>query len=848
MPNDGDSATGDSTTRCRADGGHESQHGGGDANSSEAVFRDALAVCHQLVLTPSMAVLTGLARSVFRWDGTREEAAAAVDRLADDGWLDREPTPQAATDAVVLATDGPCIVPEPDAVGTLGDTVTPNAAAVKGWMERGLPDALPDGTTTVTVDERWAWRVTLPYEVAVRLRYVEHVAGGPPPTRRSPTTDAAEREGRTAPLVAPAEERITTYARRWDDDPVGPRLDDLFDWVREPGAADHVLRTLYARYLLAEGRLDDAAAELDAVIESAASPHPVARGYRSVVALAHGHGSEALEQGRPLLTATDGLFGRTDDQEWGLDPDLLVEYAHRLLELGEPATALDTLRSVATADTPQSLTAIDYAVWGRALAATDHPDEAAAKFETALDRDSDCVEALVGRGRLRAGRDDHEAALAALKRAVELAPGHVEAAVELAALYRRADRWDDVRATLEAALDERPEAPVLWLRQAGLERHDANPSAAADAYERAIDHLPAEERPRVRQEYVNFIYTGLVDEDPPTEGVDQPIRRYPTPQRERARPHLEAEYDRLRPVVADAGLGGDEDDLSVFVDTAERLVRIETATDHPETGRDRAEDALAALPRRRPERGVVAYTPLEADVLPKRLGADIWTRQACAYMLLINREYEAAARVIEPLWEQRADVAADNSHYANFLNCIRLYAGCVTLGHAEGDAMAVARWVRAAGDKPSLTRLVTKHLFDDPVEDTPFVLYYNADVHPRAVARVPTEATATEHDLSDLHFLATAVVFEELYRATADSPFDPETAELLDRRPAPGDDPALYELDGIGPQTDLDLRRAGVQTKADLRRVDADDLTHVDGIGSATAEKILGSLDAAEPS
>lgn len=58
------------------------------------------------------------------------------------------------------------------------------------------------------------------------------------------------------------------------------------------------------------------------------------------------------------------------------------------------------------------------------------------------------------------------------------------------------------------------------------------------------------------------------------------------------------------------------------------------------------------------------------------------------------------------------------------------------------------------------------------------------------------------------------------------------------------DDSADIEsIDGVGPKTAEDLREAGIETVGDLRAADRSDLYEIDGIGAATASRLLSVVD-----
>jgi tetratricopeptide (TPR) repeat protein/predicted flap endonuclease-1-like 5' DNA nuclease len=808
---------------------------------------EAVRMLHDLRVAPTVRLVEGLFAEVFGHDGLRDRLDPHVEALERDGWFERVEAPTSGAGPhgyeLVPAVDGEKLLVAPpvayEAVPSRTDDAVDELAAFLGGAVEDYVAA--DATATLSVDRRWRWRPELRYPVAVHLRLIEYLADGPPRKRVDPGIERlqgplGDDEGNGFQL-APNGERIETYLRPWGDrSPPGDMLDDAFGAMLERTDRPAALRALYARYLLAAGRTGDAAAELETALEAGAPP--VAEGYAGVLALARGDSGAAVKH----LAAVHEAW-EPGEPGWDLDYDVIPEYARLLAALGEWDAALDKFDYIeAVGGLTDFLTAEDYVTWGRALRETGDPEAAVATFETALERDPDCVPALVALGRQAADRGDHDRAVERFERALELAPEDTTAMTGLIEAHTGADRWARAREAVETAVDRHPAEGAFRLHLADVERHDGDAEAAAAAYEAALERFEDGETVRsVRREYLGLLLEGLSAEEVGGGVPDDAVRPFPAERFRRALEQVRPLYDHDRAALVGAA-DPEEALVERFARTATQRVAAEARATGSGAARERVLDALAALPRDRPERGDLVWVYVDRLVDDQAM---VWGRQSCAYRLVIAREYEAAARLLAPLWEAREGFDPDHRFWPNLCNCLALYAGCVAGGFAAGDGRRIAEWVRGTDLSGTPAALVVEYLLDGTVTDSPGALYYGADTDPRAVDRVPTAEQLQEQSLTELEMLATATVVGEL-ASQGEVPFDAATAEALDRRPAPEENPWLGSVDGVGPKLEFRLRQAGVRTVADLRRLDAEALQAVDGVGPSTAETIRDALAADE--
>lgn len=118
-------------------------------------------------------------------------------------------------------------------------------------------------------------------------------------------------------------------------------------------------------------------------------------------------------------------------------------------------------------------------------------DLARQSFGKALELDPRNPEAHYGLGESLRIEGDFAAAERAYKQAIVAAPEHWPAAAELANLYERANRLDEVREILAEALPRAPDYPLLNLLAAKLERRDGRPQDAIARLSALLDRKPA---------------------------------------------------------------------------------------------------------------------------------------------------------------------------------------------------------------------------------------------------------------------------------------------------------------------------------------------------------------------
>ena len=207
--------------------------------------------------------------------------------------------------------------------------------------------------------------------------------------------------------------------------------------LMNPGSVQHL--ALLGRALAKQGRLDEAAAEVDAAI--ALAPE--------LPLLHEDLGSVRAQQGR--YEDAIPLFERAIR----LDPRL--PSAHRKL--------------------------------GQALAAAGRGNEADRQFESYFDRDPVAGRIAEGADHLRAGRADE--AITVLREVLRENPDNVDAMRYLAIAYwREKDKPGEAEAWLRRATATAPDFTAAWL-SLGLVLLDNNkPNEAIDAYRRAVELAP----------------------------------------------------------------------------------------------------------------------------------------------------------------------------------------------------------------------------------------------------------------------------------------------------------------------------------------------------------------------
>lgn len=225
----------------------------------------------------------------------------------------------------------------------------------------------------------------------------------------------------------------------------------------------------HAIALRREGRLDEAATELEAVL--AKQPGFVAAlGNLARVRVEQRRMEEATRLYREALRHDPSDLAHREDLARCLALSGRVDAALGVLEEGleqQPGWAMG------------------HCATGLALVARGRLDEAAGSFDRAIEADPTLAEAHYGRGLLLARRAKGEGAIASLRRALELDPSHGLAAAELGAQLLAAGQAREALGWLEQALRERP-GDINVLGNTAIACVQLDDPAGAEAYCRRI--------------------------------------------------------------------------------------------------------------------------------------------------------------------------------------------------------------------------------------------------------------------------------------------------------------------------------------------------------------------------
>jgi tetratricopeptide (TPR) repeat protein len=172
-----------------------------------------------------------------------------------------------------------------------------------------------------------------------------------------------------------------------------------------------------------------------------------------------------------------------DDPE---DADLRRTLALAWLNAGEYARAAELL----VADARHSADPGLLYAYGMALVRSERPAEAEAVFARLLDEHADWPELQVLLGQAYAQQGDFPAAINALHRALELAPGVEDARATLASIYLRQGRLAEAEEELHAALGGDPEDVESRYLLATVLSLDRREDVAVDMLRSLLDEVP----------------------------------------------------------------------------------------------------------------------------------------------------------------------------------------------------------------------------------------------------------------------------------------------------------------------------------------------------------------------
>src|SRR5262245_25428617 len=168
----------------------------------------------------------------------------------------------------------------------------------------------------------------------------------------------------------------------------------------------------------------------------------------------------------------------------------LLSEAQRLLNVGKPTEALgpaqEALRLADTAVTRVAVASIS-------LLKGDLED-AEENYKKALAHNPRYVTALLGLGQLKLNSGKSQAAIRTLEKALETAPGHLDARHLLARAYGLAKRYEDACRLFEVLVRERAQAADIWLGYAHALAKLGRADDAVTAYRRALKLNPDDHR------------------------------------------------------------------------------------------------------------------------------------------------------------------------------------------------------------------------------------------------------------------------------------------------------------------------------------------------------------------
>ncbi|QCC51453.1 tetratricopeptide repeat protein [Halapricum salinum] len=814
-----------------------------DRDPQQTAVLDAIRILSDLGIAPTVPLIEGIYREVFCYDNPGDRLEPHLEALEQAGWIQRgeplvqwEVPPPENIEKFHISSAVLAAIPEP-----VNSIYEPLAA----FAIESLGNYVSSTELRKTeVDARWRWKAQISYLSAVRIKFLEYLVGGPPQKRISShhrmsdyLSESNAQKPRKHYRFDPNDKRLESYVTPISDHSQEELelIRDCLDAFVEQADTTQIAQTIAARYLMQLGEVKDAKLKLESVIESAETPPTVSQAYLGVIHLLQNN----LEIASQHLAEVIGSYHSpidpdtpfNPDPEWGLDEDVVIEYAVLLARSKRWEPALDKFEYIDRwAGLDHALTAKDFVYWGEALLKTGDQETAQEKFKRALERDPEHVRAYVELGRLAQSKGEIEDAIRQFQQALEYSEDNSYAALQLGNLYRKKGNLSRARESYITAGKTTDEA-APFIRLASLEIEDDNPNGAVDAYEKAITRRPEDIELRMTQ--LRILFEGIPVDSDHLEGETWAI---PSVDQNLKKNHLEFLLDHFTTEFPDFEF--DEEGMRQNVrEVISWYIQAPLSEPWMNGPHQATNDLLRKIPKDKPTlqgHALKTYGELviSADAKPLLL-------QMLAYRSLINRRYETGAYLLESLVEYRTQLDSSHDLWQNIVDGAVHIVCLARLGFSTIDSEELLDWIAKQSHDPSDEPYQgLKYLQEGNVDYRPGDLRYHAESTSRNIDFVPTPDDLKSTPLLTLEQLASATVVEELMKSQEDSPFESDPESPLEERPDSDAICTLYQVDGIGREIGFRLRTAGVQSVKDLQHLTPKQLQEVKGIGANSAVQI----------
>jgi len=796
-----------------------------------AAVVDVIYILNDLDIGPTKQLIQAMYREVFGYNRPQDRFHPHLDALKRAGWF---------TSALELEHPERVIMPP----GNDWETIYIQQSALAG-LEQELNYNYVDlsefffseidehihclDEVKYTADERWSWTITVTYLTAIKLRFIESLAGGVPRLRIDPNHPGKgmmeDNSGYDLFRFDPNEQRLVTYF-----EPVTPvtehaqeRVIDGFETLLAEIEDTPEIRVLYARYLMRFGKVEQARTLLKEIIDTVNDPPIVTHAYLGAI---FGYQDDIVSASEHLNIVYQSW---ELSSELSFDFDLFAEYARILAQGGyfeEAKTVYEFIGEVEPETEP--LTAEDLVIWGLALRDDGQVTEAKQRLRQALDRDPNHARAHSILGAIAASEDRTNEAKKRYEMSLELTDDDEAAstaAQNLAEIYADQGDYETAREYYREATERVADDASPALQWGLFEIEVDQRETAIDALETAINRRPDDRE--IRRTLVNVLLG--------PEGEESPFLLTPE-ELKIADEHLSYLFDAYN--LADEL--SDKERVQNLSTIARRRILVGFELEGISEAREIATDIVSVISAAHVLRttaltyGNIFYQPP-------------MNKLATAYRLIINREYEAGTLLLEEVFEEHKDLEADDDfRYHLFSTCMHLIA-LSRLGIAEFDEISLKKWLdEHEYNTATAPYQSVMYLQDRTVDYRPSDFRYNAEVSACEVSIIPDEKEGNQMTIRNLERLTSAAILEEVLKEVEDSPFDDATTTALDRRPDPDANCSLHEIEGLGRGRCFKLRKVGIQSYDDLRRLSKDQLQQIPGIGSGIAETIKSAVTDSE--